>query len=229
MLLFSMLPLDIPKVGLLHIHVWFKHETCPNPECMVLHTDSAYLWVLVYSSHLNSNRAMLAYVASGPSGSHSTLVCGTVAPGDQRSGVWHAVAHGCFPVQRQSGISSCVKQAHATLNFNADTKTTEIWSTPILMCCGTTSSVAAIRIADTLADDVSVEPLSTRQWAPETRCPMLQQAGYRTRELQSENSDGALLRASAWLPPPHRRHSVSSTQLIIEHLKSRAALSLQLV
>lgn len=98
--------------------------------CMVLHTDSAYLWVLVYSSHLNSNRAMLAYVASGPSGSHSTLVCGTVAPGDQRSGVWHAVAHGCFPVQRQSGISSCVKQAHATLNFNADTKTTEIWFTP---------------------------------------------------------------------------------------------------
>lgn len=98
--------------------------------CMVLHTDSAYLWVLVCSSHLNSNRAMLAYVASGPSGSHSTLVCGTVAPGDQRSGVWHAVAHGCFPVQRQSGISSCVKQAHATLNFNADTKTTEIWFTP---------------------------------------------------------------------------------------------------
>lgn len=125
-----MLPLDIPKVWLCILHVWFKHEKCPNPECMVLHTDSAYLWVLVYSSHLNSNRAMLAYVASGPSGSHSTLVCGTVAPGDQRSGVWHAVAHGCFPIQRQSGISSCVKQAHATLNFNADTKTTEIWFTP---------------------------------------------------------------------------------------------------
>lgn len=133
---------------------------------------------------------MLAYVASGPSGSHSTLVCGTVAPGDQRSGVWHAVAHGCFPVQRQSGISSCVKQAHATLNFNADTKTRS-GSPPILMCCGTTSSVAAIRIADTLADDVSVDPAfikETRQWAQETHCPMLQQAGYRTRELQSENT-----------------------------------------
>lgn len=65
---------------------------------------------------------MLAYVASSPSGSNSTLVCGTVAPGDQQPDVWHAVAHGCFPAQHQLGISSSVKQAHATWNFNADTE-----------------------------------------------------------------------------------------------------------
>ena len=89
-------------------------------------SGSAYLWVFVYNSHLNSIRVMLVYVASSPTGSNSTLVCGTVAPGDQQSDVWHAVAHGCFPAQHQSGISRHVQQAHATWNFNADTKGTRI-------------------------------------------------------------------------------------------------------
>lgn len=49
---------------------------------------------------------MLAYVTSGPSWSNSTLVYGTVAPGDQDCDVWHAVAHGCVPAQHQPGINS---------------------------------------------------------------------------------------------------------------------------
>lgn len=72
----------------------------------MLHLSSPRCWVLVYNSHFNRIRVMLAYVASSPSGSNSTLVCGTEAPGDQQSDVWHAVAHGCFPAQHQPGISS---------------------------------------------------------------------------------------------------------------------------
>lgn len=61
---------------------------------------------LVYNSYFNIITVMLAYVASSPSGSNSTLVCGTVAPGDQQFDVWHAVAHGCVPAQHQPRISS---------------------------------------------------------------------------------------------------------------------------
>lgn len=127
-----------------YMHVHMSPRSCM---LAVLCCGSAYLWVPMYNSHFNSIRVMLAYVLSGPTGSNSTLVCDTVAPGDQRSDVWHAVAHGCFPAQHQSGISSHVKQAHATWNFNADTKASRTLHPPpfpILMCWGTSSMLDTV-------------------------------------------------------------------------------------